>query len=766
MNRTWLYLITIGLLLTFSTLPPAWGNPQLQEEMPYREILILFPGIASGPISNSAMQGFFKEWDQHSPRSSVYLEYGELDRHPGSNEDEQFIKHLVEKYKGKKFNAILAPHPASAILAGKVYAALAAECPLILVKPDMPGVSFPLFDNQYTLLLPQNFEKTLAAAKSLQPELRRIVVIVGDVWARQFKLQEYAQKVLKPILATSDLLIAPADNLEETKRIVAELTEEDAVLFIEPMTDNQGRALNEQYWNRFLAQRSKVPVYSVVDTLKPGQPLDNRPGSFVGGYMVDTEVLGTEVAKCVMSILEGQLADTRVISLAANKMIFDYNGLERFGYLSRELPANAVLINKPFSFYEAYKELVIGTVSLIGVLIAFILILIKNILQRQEAERVLQQAYNELTASELRFQLAAEAAENAIFDLDLRTGKYLTLSKRSGGIRLPDITTALEEANYIHPDDMPLREAAFQAYMRGEKPIYEIEYRIKNACGEWRWALVRGKTISEIEGKPVRMVGALVDITHLKEAHNILERQVAARTRELVQAMMELEAFTYTVSHDIKSPLRAIAGYARFLHADYAQHLDVNGLTMLTTIRDKALDMIRFVNRLLEYSRTSRLPVAVEIVDLGSLFDSVFQELLAECPERTVVFEIKNPLPVLQGDRILLREVVLNILSNAFKFTRNRPTARICVGCERQKQEYVFAVQDNGVGFDMQYADKLFGIFERLHSVKEFEGYGIGLATVRKIIQKHGGRTWIDGRLDHGTVIRFSLPLEKDKQIG
>lgn len=763
MSRRWLCILIIFCLLGIVCSPPyAFSNSRLQEELTYQEILIIFPGIASGPISNSTMQGFFKVWDQYNPRSSIYLEYGELDRDPGTNEQERFIRKLVEKYKGKKFRAILAPHPASAVLAGKLYDALEAECPLIVVKPDMPGVAFPVSDNQYTLLLNQNFEKTLIAAKDLQPNLRRVVVVVGEVWARQFKLQEYARKVLKPILETTELLIVPDGNIYETMRIISELTEEDAILFIEPMKDNQGQALNEQYWNKFLAQRSKVPVYSVIDTIKPGQPLEGRAGTFVGGYMVNTERLGEEVAKCVVNILVGQAADTRMRSLAANQWIFDYNGLNRFGYLSHELPAGAVIVNKPFSFYETYKELVIGTLSFIGVLIAFIIVLVRNILQRKEAERVLKHAYHELAASELRFQLAVEAAENAIFDLDLGTGKYLTLSKRSGRISLPDITNASEMVKYIHPDDMPLREAAFQAHIQGERPNYEIEYRIKNSCGEWRWVLVRGKSINEKDGKPVRMIGAIVDITHLKEANDILERQVEERTSELVQAMAELESFTYTVSHDIKAPLRAIAGYARFLHTDYARQLDGNGLTMLTNIQNKALDMISLANKLLEYARTSRLPVTLEPVDMGSLFGSVFQELIAGSPERTIVFEMNDPLPVIQGDGILLRETVVNILSNAFKFTRNRPAAQIQVVCERQEKEYVFSVQDNGAGFDMQYSAKLFGIFERLHSVKEFEGYGIGLATVRKIIQKHGGRTWIEGKTGCGAVIRFSLPVEAD----
>ena len=282
---------------------------------------------------------------------------------------------------------------------------------------------------------------------------------------------------------------------------------------------------------------------------------------------------------------------------------------------------------------------------------------------------------------------------------------------------------------------------------------------MKSASGKWVWMLNRGQAIRDADGRPIRIVGAAIDVTYLKETNVVLEHRVAERTRELAQAMSELEAFTYTVSHDIKSPLRAIAGYVDFLREDNSHQLNSQSLAMLSNIQCITADMIELVNRLLEYSTTARLTLKVESVDMSSLFTAVYRELSAQHVDRQVVVTMEGILPTVQGDRVLLREVWTNVLDNAFKFTRRRTRAEITVACQRTDAEYVFSVRDNGVGFDPQCGDKLFVIFERLYSAKEFPGHGIGLATVQKIIHKHGGRVWMAGEVDRGATVTFALPV-------
>ena len=381
-------------------------------------------------------------------------------------------------------------------------------------------------------------------------------------------------------------------------------------------------------------------------------------------------------------------------------------------------------------------------------------------------EEKLWHQQSELKERDIRFRLIANAAENVFFDYDLATGKYLFLSRSSCQLSTPYIdgfqnTGDLQQ--YMHPDDIPVREEALAAYLRGDSPIYEVEYRMKSASGNWAWILNRGQAIRDADGRPIRMVGASIDVTYLKEANEVLEHRVAERTRELAQAMSELEAFTYTVSHDIKSPLRAIAGYADLLREDNSHQLNGQSLAMLSSIQCITADMIELVNRLLEYSTTSRLTLKMESVDMSNLFVTVYNELAAQEANRQVVMRLEGDWPVVWGDRVLLRQVWTNVLANAFKFTRTRPRAEITVACQRTGDEYVFSGRDNGVGFDPHYTDKLFGIFERLHSAKEFPGHGIGLATVQKIIHKHRGRVWIAGEVDRGATVAFSLRVNSQQ---
>ena len=458
------------------------------------------------------------------------------------------------------------------------------------------------------------------------------------------------------------------------------------------------------------------------------------------------------------------------------------------------LPDEAVIINKPFSFYETYKEIVLGTLAVAGALLLLNMVLFINIRRRRAVEQVLQQANSELSAmyskisaaektlltqydelkakdgelreSELRFRLAAAASDNGFFDLDLATGDYLFVSHpihETFRHFVNEATNIRDLLEHIHPDDIAVRANALASYLRGDSTGYEVEYRMKYPSDRWGWVLARGQAIRDTEGRPVRLVGAVTDITYLKEASVALGRRVEERTRELTQAMAELEAFTFTVSHDIKSPLRAIAGYARFLKDDNSHCLHSDSLAMLSNIQSIASDMIELVNKLLEYAMTARLPLKIENVDMGSLFTSVQKELEAQHVGRHVDIKMNMDLPLVRGDRVLLREVCSNILANAFKFTRSRRMAQISIQCQRTANEFVFSVHDNGVGFDQQYANKLFGIFERLHTADEFPGHGIGLATVQKIIQKHGGRTWIKGELDQGATVSFSLPVNLDE---
>ncbi len=249
--------------------------------------------------------------------------------------------------------------------------------------------------------------------------------------------------------------------------------------------------------------------------------------------------------------------------------------------------------------------------------------------------------------------------------------------------------------------------------------------------------------------------GIIEDVTARKE----IERQLESRTAELEAINRELEAFSYSVSHDLRAPLRAIDGFSRILLTDYTERLDETGRDRLGRIRRAAQHMGTLIDDLLKLSRVTRTELKPEDVDMSALAEDVANDLRRQTPEHEVAFSIAPALHA-NGDRGLLRIVLDNLLGNAWKFTGGRPDARVSLDVDLRGGQTVYVVSDNGAGFDMAYADKLFGVFQRLHDVKEFPGTGIGLATVQRIVHKHGGRIWAESEVGRGARFYFTLEAE------
>jgi signal transduction histidine kinase len=284
----------------------------------------------------------------------------------------------------------------------------------------------------------------------------------------------------------------------------------------------------------------------------------------------------------------------------------------------------------------------------------------------------------------------------------------------------------------------------------------------------WRVAQSAGSTRNTIA---LLGLGALLQLVLLASVYFLIHHDITQRRRvaaelqsrgELLQAAnKELEAFSYSVSHDLRAPLRHIDGYAALLSKAAGEALNDKSRRYLQTISDSAKQMGQLIDDLLVFSRMGRQEMLRTTVNLDQLVKTVLHDLRLDLQGRTISWTM-HPLPNVLGDPAMLRQVFLNLISNALKFTATRPEAKIEIGVVTRKSgEAEVFVRDNGVGFDMQYVNKLFGVFQRLHRNDEFEGTGIGLANVRRIIHRHGGQTWAEGAPDQGATFYFSLPLAR-----
>jgi len=253
-------------------------------------------------------------------------------------------------------------------------------------------------------------------------------------------------------------------------------------------------------------------------------------------------------------------------------------------------------------------------------------------------------------------------------------------------------------------------------------------------------------------------VAVFAELHRKSKALNEVNRDLNTRNEELENANKELEAFSYTVSHDLRAPLRHISAFVELLRIQAEKTLDDESRRFLSIIQRSAREMGQLIDSLLEFSRLGRTEPKLAPVDMNELIQRALDDLKPELQGRDIVWNLGH-LPEVEADQALLAQVWTNLLSNAVKYTRPRNPARIEIGCDPVPRpgEFIFFVRDNGVGFDMKYADKLFGVFQRLHREDEFEGIGIGLVSVRRIISRHGGQTWADGKLDAGATLFFTL---------
>jgi light-regulated signal transduction histidine kinase (bacteriophytochrome) len=299
--------------------------------------------------------------------------------------------------------------------------------------------------------------------------------------------------------------------------------------------------------------------------------------------------------------------------------------------------------------------------------------------------------------------------------------------------------------------------------MRSGIPLIDFEEWVVWPDGKEMWVSTTKMPLQNSDGQTIGIFGISHDITERKRAEQEireLNTDLEKQAEQLQSSNKELEAFSYSVSHDLRAPLRAVDGYTRILVEDYTAILDEEGRRICGIISAEARRMGQLIDDLLAFSRLGRKEIFTSKIDMKDLVVSVLNDLIKEEDRPRLKLHIAR-LPSIRADASLIRQVWVNLLDNAIKFTSRKERALIEVGSKADKDEVIYYVRDTGAGFDMEYGNKLFGVFQRLHSENEFEGTGVGLAIVQRIIRRHGGHVWAEGEMDKGATFYFALPRKE-----
>jgi PAS domain S-box-containing protein len=364
-----------------------------------------------------------------------------------------------------------------------------------------------------------------------------------------------------------------------------------------------------------------------------------------------------------------------------------------------------------------------------------------------------------------RYEAVVRASGHLLYDWNPRTNEVLFGGdlERTLGYAVSEMAGGLQQwEKLIHPDDVPAFRSECERVVSLRQP-FKLEYRVFHRNGSELFFQDNGFPLISQDGQIHSVVGFRVDITarkrdeeKIRQMNSELERRVLERTSELQFANKEMEAFCYSISHDLRAPLRSIRGYSEIIVQDYASKLDDRGREYLLKACDSAGHMNQLLDDLLRLSVISRGELRWEEADLGIMAKEIVAGFRSNEPQRRVNFKLGQSLRA-RGDVRLLQIALGNLLSNAWKFTGRKPEGVIELACAEENGERVYFVRDNGDGFQMEWKHRLFGVFERLHSARDFPGTGIGLAIVQRIIQRHGGRVWAEGKRNEGATFYFTL---------
>ncbi|WP_313559415.1 ABC transporter substrate binding protein [Ruminiclostridium cellobioparum] len=779
------------LIFTFLTLFILPGFSTYANNLNKKNILIINSYSEGLSWTKNESDGILDTLEEAGEMFDISVEYMDWKTYPSGENLKYLHNYMKYKYYQRKIDVIISTDDAALKFALDNRAELFDNAPVVFCGVNPEGVSVLTSGKENITGVAEKVdaEGTIKAALGINPELKEIYVVF-DNSESGISTWELINKAAAEVCPYIRLVPLNSGNYTAILNRAGDVGKDGIILMTTYYSDTDGNTLGFEKFTEMVCQASKVPVYHLYEF--------GLGHGVAGGSMLSGRVQGELAGKMALRVLNGEnISDIPVYMDKTTQYMFDYKVLGLFNIKTSLVPRRSIIINNPYSVFSEYKNFFISASIIIVLLSGFIIILLFylrriNKIKRELADSnsELSQLYEELTASDEELRIQYDELTEMQKNLVQSETRYRQLYEKmlNGYVvfepvldrenKIQDIRFIEYNQSYLQQMKASVSISLGQTWtevfgtVNRNQPVYlrvlltgETEQFEAHDAKNNQFFLVNAFKLNE------NQIGVVFEnITNYKSAireirklNEELEERVQERTQELQSAVSQLESFTYTVSHDLKSPLRAVDSYIRIIMEDYGRTINRDAAGMLTSVRNISKEMMEMINKLLLYTTASRSELNFEEVNSEDLFLACFNEMKAAYPDRNIDLIIETGLPNVTADRILLKQVINNILSNAFKFTKGREKAQIRIGSALTEKEYTFYVRDNGIGFDMSYSGKLYGIFQRLHTSDEFEGSGIGLVTIKKIIEKHGGSTWIEGTQGVGATIYFTLPyIEKN----